>query len=51
MGDALTALDGATNQSTQNIADNKAAIINITEGINNGTVGLVQQNPSSRNIG
>ncbi|PTQ92520.1 trimeric autotransporter adhesin, partial [Paraburkholderia sp. GV072] len=43
VGDALTNLDGRTTQNTTNIGS-------LTQNINNGTVGLVQQDPTSRNV-
>ncbi|WP_081652985.1 YadA-like family protein [Paraburkholderia graminis] len=43
VGDALTNLDGRTTQNTTNIDS-------LTQNINNGTVGLVQQDATSRNI-
>jgi len=43
VGDALTNLDGRTTQNTTNIDS-------LTQNINNGTVGLVQQDPTSRNV-
>jgi autotransporter adhesin len=43
VGDALTNLDGRTTQNTTNIGS-------LTQNINNGTVGLVQQDPTWRNV-
>ncbi|MDR6476775.1 MULTISPECIES: YadA-like family protein [Paraburkholderia] len=43
VGDALTNLDGRTTQNTTNIGS-------LTQNINNGTVGLVQQDATSRNV-
>jgi len=43
VGDALTNLDGRTTQNTTNIGS-------LTQNINNGTIGLVQQDPASRNV-
>ncbi|MFP3583857.1 YadA-like family protein [Paraburkholderia sp. SIMBA_055] len=43
VGDAITNLDGRTTQNTTNID-------NLTQNIANGSVGLVQQDPTSRNI-
>ncbi|QMW22155.1 beta strand repeat-containing protein [Sandaracinobacteroides saxicola] len=43
VGDALTALDGATAANTLAIAGNTSAITNLQQAVNAGTVGLVQQ--------
>ncbi len=43
VGDAITNIDGRTTQNTTNID-------NLTQNIANGSVGLVQQDPTSRNI-
>ncbi len=43
VGDAITNLDGRT---TQNAGD----ITNLTDGLNNGTIGLVRQDPTKRTI-
>ncbi|MDR5833017.1 YadA-like family protein [Caballeronia sp. LZ034LL] len=47
---AFTNLDGRTTQNTGDITNNTAAINSITNQINNGTVGLVQQDPATRTI-
>ncbi|MDR5756113.1 YadA-like family protein [Caballeronia sp. LZ035] len=47
---ALTNIDGRTTQNTGDITNNTAAINDITNQINNGTVGLVQQEPTTRMI-
>lgn len=47
---ALTNIDGRTTQNTGDITNNTAAINSITNQINNGTVGLVQQDPATRTI-
>ena len=43
VGDAITNLDGRTTQNTTDIT-------NLSNNINNGSVGLVQQDATSRNI-
>ncbi|MBW9133283.1 hypothetical protein JNC05_29820, partial [Paraburkholderia ginsengiterrae] len=43
VGDAITNIDGRVTQNTTDIT-------NLTNNINNGTVGLVQQNAATRNI-
>ncbi|MFL9940459.1 YadA-like family protein [Paraburkholderia graminis] len=43
VGDAITNIDGRTTQNTTNIDS-------LTQNIANGSVGLVQQDPTSRNI-
>ncbi|WP_434715293.1 YadA family autotransporter adhesin [Paraburkholderia sp. A3RO-2L] len=43
VGGAITNLDGRVTQNTTDISD-------ITNNINNGTIGLVQQDPTTRNI-
>ena len=43
VGDALTNVDGRTINNTTNLT-------NLTNQINNGTIGLVQQDPTSRDI-
>ncbi|MDR5778567.1 YadA-like family protein [Caballeronia sp. LZ065] len=47
---AFTNLDGRTTQNTGDITNNTAAINDITNQINSGTVGLVQQDPATRTI-
>jgi autotransporter adhesin len=49
-GDALTNVDGRTTTNTANITKNAGDITNLTNAINDGTIGLVQQDPTSRNI-
>ena len=44
VGDALHALDGQLTTNTTNTTSNSTAITNITTGLENGTIGLVQQN-------
>ncbi|WP_346778444.1 YadA-like family protein [Paraburkholderia sp. Tr-20389] len=43
VGDAITNIDGRVTQNTTDIS-------NVTNQINNGTIGLVQQDPTTRNI-
>lgn len=49
MGDAITNIDGRVVQNTSDIAGNTTAITNITNQINNGTIGLVQQAAAGEN--
>ncbi|WP_408733030.1 YadA family autotransporter adhesin, partial [Burkholderia cenocepacia] len=50
VGGALSALDTATTKNTTDIAGVKGDVTNITTNIANGTVGLVQQDPTSKQI-
>ncbi|MBU9225071.1 YadA-like family protein [Burkholderia multivorans] len=50
VGGALSALDTATTKNTTDIAGVKGDVTNITNNIANGTVGLVQQDPTSKQI-
>ncbi|WP_339329166.1 hypothetical protein [Burkholderia multivorans] len=50
VGGALSALDTATSKNTTDIANVKGDVTNVTNNIANGTVGLVQQDPTSKNI-
>ncbi|MDM0020069.1 YadA-like family protein [Variovorax sp. J22R187] len=50
VGDAVTNLDGRVTVNKSAIDDNKSAIDGITDDLANGTVGLVQQDATSRDI-
>ncbi len=50
VGGALSALDTATTKNAGDIANVKGDVTNITTNIANGTVGLVQQDPTSKAI-
>ncbi|HGF4019683.1 TPA: transporter, partial [Burkholderia cenocepacia] len=50
VGGALGALDAATSKNTTDLAGVKGDVTNITNNIANGTVGLVQQDPTSKQI-
>ncbi|WP_434776971.1 ESPR-type extended signal peptide-containing protein [Neisseria sp. Ec49-e6-T10] len=50
VGDALTALDGSVTTNSTNIAQNTTDITNLTNIINSGSVGLVQQDATSLDI-
>ncbi len=50
VGGALSALDTATTKNAGDIASVKGDVTNVTNNITNGTVGLVQQDPTSKAI-
>jgi hypothetical protein len=50
VGDALTALDNQVSSNTTNITQNTTDITNIKNGLENGTIGLVQQDPTTGQI-
>ncbi len=50
VGGALSALDTATTKNATDLAGVKGDVTNITTNIANGTVGLVQQDPTSKQI-
>uniref|UniRef100_UPI003C7DB08B YadA family autotransporter adhesin n=1 Tax=Burkholderia stabilis TaxID=95485 RepID=UPI003C7DB08B len=50
VGSALSALDTATTKNAGDIASVKGDVTNVTNNITNGTVGLVQQDPTSKAI-
>ncbi|WP_321891857.1 YadA-like family protein, partial [Burkholderia cenocepacia] len=50
VGGALSALDTATTKNANDLAGVKGDVTNVTNNITNGTVGLVQQDPTSKDI-
>ncbi|SAL80071.1 transporter [Caballeronia peredens] len=49
-GDAISNLDGRVTKNTTDIAGNTASINDINNQISNGSIGLVQQDATTRNI-
>ncbi|MGF6651158.1 autotransporter adhesin [Paraburkholderia youngii] len=50
VGDAFANVDARTTQNTANIQNIAGDVMNITNGLDNGTIGLVQQDATSRDI-
>ncbi|MGF6260330.1 hypothetical protein OKW49_001231 [Paraburkholderia youngii] len=50
VGDAFANVDARTTQNTANIQKIAGDVMNITNGLDNGTIGLVQQDATSRDI-
>ncbi|WP_254789634.1 YadA family autotransporter adhesin [Variovorax sp. OV329] len=50
VGAAVSNVDGRTTQNSSDIAQNTSSINSLSTAIGNGTTGLVQQDPASRNI-
>ncbi|MGF6485758.1 YadA-like family protein [Paraburkholderia sp. JPY419] len=50
VGDAFANVDARTTQNTANVQNIAGDVMNITNGLDNGTIGLVQQDATSRDI-
>ncbi|MGF6662528.1 autotransporter adhesin [Paraburkholderia atlantica] len=50
VGDAFANVDARTTQNTANIQNIAGDLMNITNGLDNGTIGLVQQDATTRDI-